>query len=294
MSQFELDNAIANLSDLPMPNNGVAALCEALAKGWKEGHVIMYGPKGSGKTTMADLLPKAIAPDVAPLEIMYADPAAYNVQTFKRLAKSFMRTIGLNCKEKVFIIFDEFGAVTDASVKTLNKALTDYRKNCMAIFITNDIETVAPSIASRCYKADFTNVNYRNYVPYAESVLRKYGFTNINQAALDRVVRANCTDLRELMRALEDIILNARQPQLISVPAQPQNAITIALPAVMPPSTASVAALSVVAAPAAVPPVVTASAVVPTVTAAPVTTAIPTVVAAQVAATTPQASAATP
>ncbi|WP_043745575.1 ATP-binding protein [Paramagnetospirillum magneticum] len=269
MSQFELDNAITDLSDLPMPNGGVAAMCDALVNGWKSGHIIMYGPKGSGKTTMAGLLPKAIAPDVNPWEVRLANPAQYDARTIAQLANTFMRTIGMNSKKKSFIIFDEFGEISKVAVGTLNNALTDCRVNCMAIFITNNIDDVAPSIASRCYKADFTQVNYMNYVPYAESVLKKYGVTNVNRTALERVVKANCFDLRELMRELEDIVLKAQQNGAIPAPVQPQPLAIVAPP---------VAAAPIVASPPSAP---SASTITP-------------VAAAQAVTTMNQSSAATP
>ncbi|OAN48764.1 hypothetical protein A6A04_19865 [Paramagnetospirillum marisnigri] len=272
MSQFELDNAITDLSNLPMPNDGVANMCEALVNGWKSGHIIMYGPKGSGKTTMAGLLPKAIAPDVNPWEVRLANPAQYDARTIAQLANTFMRTIGMNSKKKSFIIFDEFGGISKASVGALNNALTDCRVNCMAIFITNNIDDVAPSIASRCYKADFTQVNYMNYVPYAESVLKKYGIHKVNRAALERVVKANCFDLRELMRELEDIVVKAQQSGAIPAPVQPQPLAIVA---------STITATPIVAPPLSSPSAHSAS-------------TIPPVVAAQAVTTTNQSSAATP
>ena len=267
MSQFELDNAITDLSQLPMPNETVAAVCAALVSGRKFGHTIMFGPPGSGKTTLANLLPKAIAPGIDDIEVFVVDPDDYNARTIKRLAASFMRTDGDNSTRKVFMIFDEFGEIPKGATKTLSDALTKRRPNCMAIFITNNIDDVAPTIVSRCYKADFTQVNYQNFVPYAERVLNSYGIDNISRPVLETIVKAKCRDLRDLMRELEDIVISIQQGPAAPPLLQPQSSISVAAPIVAaPPATPSVASI----------------------------TAIPSIAAAQPVAAVAQSSAATP
>ena len=58
--QFEIKYAPKNLNEVIYPNVAVQRRIQGYATGQLEGHIILHGPNGTGKTTLANLLVRAI------------------------------------------------------------------------------------------------------------------------------------------------------------------------------------------------------------------------------------------
>jgi replication-associated recombination protein RarA len=57
-----------SLNDVVMPNIATANRLHGYANGGLNGHIILWGPNGTGKSTVAHLLPAAISGDDALVE----------------------------------------------------------------------------------------------------------------------------------------------------------------------------------------------------------------------------------
>lgn len=142
----------------------------------KVGHAYLFcGPRGTGKTTMARLLAKAVNcehPENAPcgkcencisaingthpdiIEINAANET--HVEDIRDLIDR-SRLAPMQGKHKVYII-DEVHQLSSAASSALLKTLEEPPENVIFILATTDPQKLLPTIISRCQRFDFTKV----------------------------------------------------------------------------------------------------------------------------------------
>ncbi len=144
----EIKYAPNDLDELIYPNIGVERRVKGYASKQLEGHIILHGPNGTGKTTLANLLVKQIGNQNPEVERKEADEFLAQPDLKKSL-KQASAYAAMTTSEKFFLILNEF----DYSKKNLNKfwtALDACGSGVMAIITTNQPMDVHPSIRSRC------------------------------------------------------------------------------------------------------------------------------------------------
>lgn len=142
----------------------------------KTGHAYLFcGPRGTGKTTMARLLAKAVNcdhPEKAPcgecenciaanngthpdiIEINAANET--HVEDIRDLIER-SRLAPMQGKHKIYII-DEVHQLSSAASSALLKTLEEPPENVIFILATTDPQKLLPTIISRCQRYDFTKV----------------------------------------------------------------------------------------------------------------------------------------
>ena len=142
----------------------------------KVGHAYLFcGPRGTGKTTMARLLAKAVNcehPEIAPcgecenciaanngthpdiIEINAANET--HVEDIRDLIER-STLAPMQGKHKVYII-DEVHQLSSAASSALLKTLEEPPANVIFILATTDPQKLLPTIISRCQRYDFTKV----------------------------------------------------------------------------------------------------------------------------------------
>ena len=96
-----------NLSEVIYPSIAVQKRIAAYAKGQLEGHVLLWGPNGTGKTTVANLLPYAIGGENALVEDKEFDELLSN-KDLKQYLLNACSMSGLYGQGKFFMVFNEF------------------------------------------------------------------------------------------------------------------------------------------------------------------------------------------
>ena len=142
----------------------------------KVGHAYLFcGPRGTGKTTMARLLAKAVNcenPEKAPCGVCDNCVAANNgthpdiieinaanethVEDIRDLIER-SRLAPMQGKHKIYII-DEVHQLSSAASSALLKTLEEPPENVIFILATTDPQKLLPTIISRCQRYDFTKV----------------------------------------------------------------------------------------------------------------------------------------
>jgi replication-associated recombination protein RarA len=144
----EIKYAPKKLDEVIYPNVGVERRINGYATKQLEGHIILHGPNGTGKTSLANLLVKEIGNQHPEIERKDADELLAQPD-LKKYLKQAAAYAAMTTSEKFFLILNEF----DYSKKNLNKfwtALDACGDGVMAIITTNQPMDVHASIRSRC------------------------------------------------------------------------------------------------------------------------------------------------
>jgi DNA polymerase III delta prime subunit len=117
-------------------------------------HVLLYGPNGVGKSTIAELLPEAVAPGCEPQDVLRLNgksddcaPATLRAQVF-----NFISTFSLNQRNVKFVILNEVDGLHQNCQETLRGLMDRFPGSVMMILTTNQIAKIEPGIRDRCHE----------------------------------------------------------------------------------------------------------------------------------------------
>lgn len=109
--------------------------------------LLIYGPAGTGKTTLSGLLIKSLGLQDDYISINASNETGVDVIREKIL--NYAPQIPISAKYKV-IILDEADKLTDAAQCALKEIIERYEKVCRFWFITNNKNKIISPIVSRC------------------------------------------------------------------------------------------------------------------------------------------------
>ena len=194
----------------------------ALATG-KISHAYLFaGPRGTGKTTMAKLLAKALNcdegigcqcnhcrnceaingnshPDV--LEIDAASNRGIN--EIKDLIEKVKYSTILG-RYKVYII-DEVHMMTNEAFNALLKTLEEPPEHVIFILATTEPHKLLPTILSRCQRYDFGKVPNDEMSKRIQTILEKEGI-EYNQDAVDLIISLSDGGMRDALSMLDQVL----------------------------------------------------------------------------------------
>lgn len=201
----EVKYAPTSLNEVIFPNHAVQRRIHAYATGQLEGHVMLHGPNGTGKTTLAHLLVHAIGGTNARLETDDFDEllAKPKLRDYLRNVSAWAR---FNSNDKYFLILNEF----DNAKRGVSKfwtALDACGDGVMAIITTNHPTNIDRSVRSRFDMIEFPGVSARAALPRIQHALTAEGLTMPNAQVLFYLQQVeHMMDLRKYFKKADELL----------------------------------------------------------------------------------------
>ncbi len=218
-----------SFNDLVGQNHITQTLTNALRNGRLPHALLFTGPRGTGKTSSARILAKALrcpqAVDFIPcnvcdscqeiargssLDVIEIDGASNNgVDAIRELRETvaFMPSSG---KYKIYII-DEVHMLSTSAFNALLKTLEEPPPHVVFIMATTEAQKIPQTILSRCQRFDFRRISTKQITERLRLICSQEGFT-AEEEALWVIARQGDGSMRDSQSLLDQVITFANGP----------------------------------------------------------------------------------
>jgi len=203
----------------------IQTLTNAISQGMTSHAYIFSGPRGSGKTTIARLLAKAInchnrkegqaepcnqcsscleIKNGNSMDLIEVDAASHRGIDEIRELREGIKFSPAKEKYKVFII-DESHQLTREAANALLKTLEEPPSHAIFILATTEIHKMIPTIVSRCQRFDFRRLTLPEIVKRLEIVSQKEK-ADIEKPALELIALSSSGSIRDAEGLLDQVL----------------------------------------------------------------------------------------
>lgn len=203
--RVEIKYTPQSLNDVVYPNNTTELRVKAYGAGELEGHVMLYGPNGTGKTTIGKLLISAIGGQ---------EPSVETKTWEELMALKNLRTYLLNAgviasmsnSKKHFLLLNEFDKVKKG-VSDLWTALDACEDKVMAIITTNNPMDIDRSVRSRFDLIDVPAVKPSAVLRRVQYILETEGLNLPDEQVLFYLTQVGYFgDLRKYFKKADELL----------------------------------------------------------------------------------------
>ena len=201
----EYKYAPEELSEVIFASVVTASRVKAYASGALSDSIILWGPNGTGKSTIARLLIKSIGGSYPSIESKSYDELA-RVDELQFYLKQGVHTARMTSSNKHFLLLEEF----DSETKRMEKfwtAVDACGEGLMVIITTNNPTAIHKSLRSRMTMVELPALAPASVLPRAQYILKAEGVVLPDDQVLHYLATmAVPSDLRKYMRVLDQII----------------------------------------------------------------------------------------
>ncbi len=187
-------------------------------------HAVLFsGPRGTGKTTVARILAKAMncssGPRPAPcnecrscreitagnaVDVFEIDGASNNSVDQIRELRDHIKYMPAHSAYKIYII-DEVHMLSMPAFNALLKTLEEPPSHVMFIFATTEPQKIPITILSRCQRHDFKRIGLKSIIAHMQTICRQEHF-QIPDESLVLIAREATGSMRDALSLLDQVL----------------------------------------------------------------------------------------
>jgi replication factor C subunit 3/5 len=172
-------------------------------------HLLLYGPSGTGKTSIINAYAKEAYADFYCFMVLQINASEERgIEIIRNKVKNFVSTKSIY-KEQPFklVILDEADSMTLSAQSMLRRIIEDFTENARFCLICNRIKNIDPAIQSRCINFKFSGLKpdvIKDKIKY----ICKKNKINCTDDGLDFLNKISKGDMRKAINNLQSLSMS--------------------------------------------------------------------------------------
>lgn len=206
------------IGDLIIPNPQTRQRLEEYANGTRCGHMIMHGPKGTGKTSAANIISKQheAQNDNAPMHMENFhsyEGAQMTEKDINGLSQEWhwRRLCGM---QPPTIVINEVDKMAPALLEKLKAEMDQYEERgfgeCQVVATTNNLHKLPPALSDRFDKIEMPAFDPKDLEERTAAILSAEGI-EVSEAELEQILTTTNGSFRDALSVVEDVVIAKRK-----------------------------------------------------------------------------------
>ena len=179
--------------------------------------IILHGVWGTGKTTLAKILPDAIEKKFSSRETYYRYESIQSGNNGANIMVSIdHQTDIIPYASYHYIVLDEIDLLSSTAMSVLKSVMN--KINTIFIMTTNNLNAVDPGVIDRSILIDFNAAPAEAWLPKVRQVLAAHNISVANDQILLPIIQAGKGSARKIMNGAAELAHKMSRPQSQNTP----------------------------------------------------------------------------